>query len=80
MSEAPPVPEQLAAPLTPAQPAPVPDMPVAQPVPQVLDVAALWEQGSPVKTRLDQLKTRNALLQEQFQRLRPAIPVRGKKK
>lgn len=53
--------------------------PPAVPSPPVLDEAALWEQDSPVKTRLAQLKTRNALLSEQLQRLKSPLPARGKK-
>ena len=46
----------------------------------VLSVAELWEQGSPIKNRIAQLKTRNSLLEEQLQRLRPPVLARGKKK
>lgn len=46
----------------------------------LLSVAELWEQGSPIRTRIAQLRTRNSLLEEQLQRLRPPVPVRGKKK
>ena len=46
----------------------------------VLSVAELWEQGSPIRTRIAQLRTRNSLLEEQLQRLRPPVQVRGKKK
>lgn len=56
-----------------------PEDPPAVPSPPVLDEAALWEQDSPVKTRLAQLKTRNALLSEQLQRLKSPLPARGKK-
>ena len=53
--------------------------PEAAPTP-VLSVAELWEQGSPIRTRIAQLRTRNSLLEEQLQRLRPPVQVRGKKK
>lgn len=53
--------------------------PPAAPPPPVLDEAALWEQDSPVKNRLAQLRTRNALLGEQLQRLKSPSPARGKK-
>lgn len=48
--------------------------------PPLLSVAELWEQGSPIRIRIAQLRTRNALLEEQLQRLRPPVQVRGKKK
>lgn len=48
--------------------------------PAMLSVAELWEQGSPIRTRIAQLRTRNSLLEEQLQRLRPPVQVRGKKK
>jgi len=46
----------------------------------VVNDAELWEQGSPIRTRIAQLRTRNSLLEEQLQRLRPPVQVRGKKK
>lgn len=57
---------------------PPPQEPVAPP-PPVLDEAQLWEQDSPVKTRLAKLRTRNALLGEQLQRLKSPIKAQGKK-
>lgn len=59
--------------------------PAEKPVPEaatppVLSVDELWEQGSPIKNRIAQLKTRNSLLEEQLQRLRPPVLARGKKK
>lgn len=45
----------------------------------VLDEAKLWEKDNPVKTRLAQLKSRHALLQEQLQRIKPPVYARGKK-
>jgi hypothetical protein len=45
----------------------------------ILDEAALWEQDNPVKSRLAQLRTRNALLDEQLQRLKTPFHARGKK-
>lgn len=53
---------------------------LASAAPPVLDEAELWDQASPIKNRLAQLKTRNALLEEQLQRFRPPVHVRGKKK
>ncbi len=52
---------------------------VAQTAQPVLDDALLWEQDSPVLARLAQLKNRNAALEEQLQRLKSPLPVRGKK-
>jgi hypothetical protein len=71
-------PVQAASPETRQAPRAAPE-PAAAPIPPVLDEAALWEQDSPVKTRLAQLKTRNALLSEQLQRLKSPLPARGKK-
>lgn len=45
----------------------------------MLTEADLWEQDNPVKSRLAQLKTRNALLDEQLQRLKTPFHARGKK-
>ncbi|PUE43313.1 hypothetical protein [Limnohabitans sp. Hippo3] len=55
------------------------ETPQTAPTPPVLDEAALWEQDSPVKNRLAQLRSRNALLGEQLQRLKPPFQARGKK-
>ena len=49
-------------------------------MPPLIPDAELWDQGSTVKSRMAQLRTRNALLDEQLQRLRPPFQVRGKKK
>lgn len=46
----------------------------------VVNDAELWEQASPVRLRIAQLRTRNSILDEQLQRLRPPFQVRGKKK
>lgn len=59
---------------------PTPEKPAPEVSPPVLSVAELWEQGSPIRTRIAQLRTRNSLLEEQLQRLRPPVQVRGKKK
>jgi hypothetical protein len=48
--------------------------------PPLVSDAELWEQGSPIRTRIAQLRTRNSLLEEQLQKLRPPFQVRGKKK
>jgi hypothetical protein len=48
--------------------------------PPVVNDAELWEQASPVKLRIAQLRTRNSILDEQLQRLRPPFQARGKKK
>jgi hypothetical protein len=48
--------------------------------PPVVNDAELWEKDSPIRLRIAQLRTRNALLEEQLQRLRPPLQVRGKKK
>lgn len=73
---------KTAAPATPA-PAPLPIQAVktlaAITQAPILDEAALWEQDNPVKSRLAQLRTRNALLDEQLQRLKTPFHARGKK-
>jgi len=48
--------------------------------PPVVNDAELWEKDSPIRLRIAQLRTRHALLEEQLQRLRPPLQVRGKKK
>ena len=72
-------------PAPPAPPAPAP-LPIQAVKPlaaitaaPILDEAALWEQDNPVKSRLAQLRTRNALLDEQLQRLKTPFHARGKK-
>jgi hypothetical protein len=45
----------------------------------MLTEADLWEQDNPVKSRLAQLRTRNALLDEQLQRLKTPFHARGNK-
>ena len=69
----------------PAPPAPAP-LPIQAVKPlavitaaPMLDEADLWEQDNPVKSRLAQLRTRNALLDEQLQRLKTPFHARGKK-
>lgn len=74
--------ESPALPL-PANLTPIMAIETAEPpavTPPVVNDAELWEQGSPIRIRIAQLRTRNALLEEQFQRLRPPVQVRGKKK
>jgi outer membrane biosynthesis protein TonB len=71
-----------ARPKTPAQtPAPQTgtDTTAVATAPALLDEGALWEQDSPIKSRLAQLRARNALLDEQLQRLKPTFQARGNK-
>ncbi|MCO4088204.1 MAG: hypothetical protein HEQ17_04360 [Limnohabitans sp.] len=42
-----------------------------------LDPPVLWEQDSPIKKHLAQLRTRNALLGEQLERLKSPFQARG---
>ena len=71
---------QAQAAATPVATSPPPSSQLAPPVtPTPLDEAVLWEQDSPVKSRLAQLRTRNALLDEQIQRLKTPFQARGKK-
>lgn len=56
--------------------APVPALPMA---PMPIDEAAIWEKDNPVKTRMSQLKARNALLEEQLQRLQTPFQARGRR-
>ena len=71
------------APPAPPAPAPLPIQAVkplaAITAAPILDEAALWEQDNPVKSRLAQLRTRNALLDEQLQRMKTPFHARGKK-
>jgi hypothetical protein len=65
--------ETLAAKLLPA----ADHAPTPLPVP--LDEAVLWEKDNPVKSRMAQLKARNAILEEQLQRLQSPFQARGKR-
>jgi hypothetical protein len=47
--------------------------------PTPIDEAAIWEKDNPVKNRMAQLKARNALLEEQLQRLQSPFQARGRK-
>lgn len=58
----------LAPPVAPQRPTPVPPPPPE---------SALWEAQSPVMARLEQLRTRNAQIAEQIQRLTLTLPPRG---
>lgn len=64
-------------------PTPTPAEQVQQEAPTkaalMLDEAHLWDQDDPVKSRLAQLRARNALLEEQLQRLKPLFQARGKR-
>ena len=48
-------------------------------LPMPIDEAAIWEKDSPIKTRMSQIKARNALLEEQLQRLQSPFQARGRK-
>jgi hypothetical protein len=48
-------------------------------LPTPIDEAAIWEKDNPVKNRMAQLKARNALLEEQLQRLQSPFQARGRK-
>ena len=48
-------------------------------LPTPIDEAAIWEKDNPVKNRMTQLKARNALLEEQLQRLQSPFQARGRK-
>ena len=48
-------------------------------LPPPIDEAAIWEKDNPVKNRMTQLKARNALLEEQLQRLQSPFQARGRK-
>jgi len=64
----------------PKTPTPPPEVkPEAIVASVMLDEAALWEKDDPVKSRLAQLRARNALLEEQLQRMKPPFQARGKK-
>jgi hypothetical protein len=70
---------QAPAAAPPVQPSQTAPQPAAFTPAPLLDEAALWEQDNPVKSRLAQLRTRNALLDEQLQRLKTPFHARGKK-
>lgn len=59
-----------------AAPPPAPLRSTALPPPP--PESALWEAQSPVMARLEQLRTRNAQIAEQIQRLTLTLPTRGK--
>lgn len=64
----------------PAAPPPKPRRPrtkAAPPAPPAAPAEPVWELDNPVKTRIDQLRTRNAQLAEQLQRLTSTRPARG---
>ena len=71
------------SPIKPAPAAKLPTaadhMPAPLPAPAPLDEAVLWEKDNPVKSRMAQLKARNAILEEQLQRLQPPFQARGKR-
>lgn len=63
--------------------APPPPTAPAQAQPQgpmlpLIEAEALWELDNPVKERLSALRTRNAVLTEQIQRLQQPLKARGK--
>lgn len=62
-----------AAPKLAPKPAPQP-APKPAPPPE-----PVWEQDNPIKKRIEQLKTRNAQLAEQLQRLQSSTTARGKR-
>jgi hypothetical protein len=68
-----------APPAAPVLPSPAVIPPAAITAMPILDEASLWEQDNPVKSRLAQLRTRNALLDEQLQRLKSPLHARGNK-
>lgn len=54
-------------------------VPAPRILPTPIDEAAIWEKDNPVKNRMSQLKARNALLEEQLQRLQSPFQARGRK-
>jgi hypothetical protein len=74
--------QPTAAPVLPEPDQPLNEKPavaVSPMEPIVLSEADLWERESPINHRLSELRTRNALLNEQLQRLKPPFQARGKK-
>ena len=59
--------------------APAPSRKAKTPEPAPTPIEPVWEQDNPVKTRIDQLRTRNAQLAEQLQRLPQTPTARGKR-
>jgi hypothetical protein len=51
--------------------------PQAAPAPAPAPAASVWEEDNPIRHRLALLRTRNAELEEQIQRLNQTMPARG---
>jgi len=75
---APQAPELIAPASAVASMAPAPAL-APRVLPTPIDEAAIWEKDNPVKSRMTQLKARNALLEEQLQRLQSPFQARGRK-
>jgi len=73
-------PKAAAKPKAPAKPA-AKARPAAAPLaaPPAAPPEAVWEQDNPIKNRIEKLKTRNAQLAEQLQRLQSSPTARGKR-
>ncbi|MBP8148354.1 MAG: hypothetical protein KAY21_01415 [Limnohabitans sp.] len=72
------LPPSLQAAIPEPEAVPVPAPAQALPLLPLIEAEALWEQDNPVKERLTALRTRNALLTEQIQRLHQPQKARGK--
>lgn len=68
-------PEPSAKPVKKRSSSPKPRAPTS--VTPLAPAQPLWESDNPIKSRIEQLKTRNAQLAEQLQRLTSARPARG---
>lgn len=79
----PPPPAKPSKPSTPAKPRPAPQARGKTRIPRAAATAPaaepVWEQDNPIKGRIEKLKTRNAQLAEQIQRLKNATTARGKR-
>lgn len=82
-SAAPAKPKAATKPAAKARPSAAPKLapkPAPQPAPKPAPPPEpVWEQDNPIKKRIEQLKTRNAQLAEQLQRLQSSTTARGKR-
>jgi hypothetical protein len=72
-------PKAAATPKAPAKPAAHARPAAAPPAPPAAPPEPVWEQDNPIKNRIEKLKTRNAQLAEQLQRLQSSPTARGKR-
>ena len=74
-----PAPAKAARPMPKLRNNQAPSSKAKAPEPDPTPIEPVWEQDNPIKTRIDQLRTRNAQLAEQLQRLPQTPTARGKR-